>query len=220
MNVAAKANTISKNKLIIIDFFLPILEYENILYFEDGNKLAPTQLHTFMHHSLLLLVRYLSEDDTSRQKSSHIDGLYDGQKFIVITNQIPLDKYIEWRHMKCHILAFQAFYESTRRIRKISTLLNHDKYQQISETLHAMEFFLNRVELSLNSGNLKITEAWIGLNLKILSLHVSCWCCGSILGSHAWGGCVAGSSPFTVIVTEFNEFSETFRKNSNVFLWF
>ena len=37
-------------------------------------------------------------------------------------------------------------------------------------------FFLNRVELSLNSaksGNLKIIEAGIGLNLKILSLHVS-----------------------------------------------
>ena len=35
------------------------------------------------------------------------------------------------------------------------------------------DFFLNRAELSLNSvksENLKIAEAWIGLNLKILSL--------------------------------------------------
>ena len=81
--------------------------------------------------------------------------------------------------------------------------------------------FLNRAELSLNSGNLKITEAWIGLNLKILSLHVSCWNCGSILFSHTKGGCVAGLSPFNVMaymfVTEFREFSETFRKNSNIY---
>ena len=50
-----------------------------------------------------------------------------------------------------------------------------------------MEIFLNRAELSLNSansGNLKIAEAWTGLNLKTLSLHVPCWHCGSILVSH------------------------------------
>ena len=68
--------------------------------------------------------------------------------------------------------------------------------------MKTLEFFLNRAELSLNSansGNLKITEAWIGLNLKILSLHVSCWNCGSILVSHRRGGYVAGSSPFIVM---------------------
>ena len=79
-------------------------------------------------------------------------------------------------------------------------------------TTYPLEFFLNEAELSLNSGNLKITEAWIGLNLKILSLHVSCLCCGSILVSYTRGGCVAGSNPFTVMtnffVTEFAEFSE------------
>ena len=82
-----------------------------------------------------------------------------------------------------------------------------------------LEFFLNRADVSLNSansGNLKINEAWIGLNLKILSLHVSCWHCGSLLVSHTRGGCVVGLSPFTVMtnifVTEFREFSETFRK--------
>ena len=76
-----------------------------------------------------------------------------------------------------------------------------------------MKLFLNRAELSLNSVNsgiLEITEAWTGLNLKILSLHVSCWCCGSILVSHKRGDCVAGSSHFTVMtnifVTEFREF--------------
>ena len=82
------------------------------------------------------------------------------------------------------------------------------------------EFFLNRAELSLNwanSGNLKITERWIGLNLKILSLHVSCWCCVNILVSHTRGGCVAGSSPFTVMTNIFvTEFREKFRKNSIV----
>ena len=44
-----------------------------------------------------------------------------------------------------------------------------------------MEIFLNRAELSLNSANLKIAEARIGLNLEILSFHVSCWHCGGIL---------------------------------------
>ena len=66
-----------------------------------------------------------------------------------------------------------------------------------------MEFFLNRAELSLNSansGNQKITEAWIGLNLKI---HVSCWCYGSMLLSHTRAGCVAGLSPFTVMTNIF-----------------
>ena len=81
-----------------------------------------------------------------------------------------------------------------------------------------LEFFLNRTELSLNSansGNLKITEALYGLNLKILSLHVSWWHSGSILVSHTRGGCVAVSSPFTVMTNIFvTEFSETFRKNS------
>ena len=79
----------------------------------------------------------------------------------------------------------------------------------------SMEFFLNRAELLLNSANsenLKITDARIGLNLKILSLHMSCWHCGSILVPHTRGGYVAGSSPFTVMtnifVTEFTEFSE------------
>ena len=47
---------------------------------------------------------------------------------------------------------------------------------------------------------------------------MSCCCCGSILVSHTRGGCVPGSSPFAVMtnifVTDFNEFSETFRKNS------
>ena len=82
----------------------------------------------------------------------------------------------------------------------------------------SLEFFLNRAELSLNSvnsGNPKITEPWIGLNLKILSLHVSCWCCGSILVSLTRPGRVAGSSSFTVMTNIFvTEFSETFRKNS------
>ena len=46
--------------------------------------------------------------------------------------------------------------------------------------------------------------------------HMSCWCCASILVSYTR---LAGSSPFTVMtnrsifVTEFSEFSETFRKN-------
>ena len=82
------------------------------------------------------------------------------------------------------------------------------------------EFFLNRAELSLNSANsrnLKITERWIGLNLMILSLHVSCWCCVNILVSHTRGGCVAGSSPFTAMTNIFvTEFCEKFRKNSVV----
>ena len=84
-----------------------------------------------------------------------------------------------------------------------------------------LEFFLNRAELSLNSvnsGNLKITEAWIWLNSKILSLHVSCWHYSNTLVSQTKGGCVAGPSTFTVMtnifVTEFSEFSETLRKNS------
>ena len=39
--------------------------------------------------------------------------------------------------------------------------------------------------------------------------------CGGILVSHTRGGCVAGSSPFTVMTNIFvTEFSETFRKNS------
>ena len=65
-----------------------------------------------------------------------------------------------------------------------------------------MEFCLNRTELSLNSvnsGNLKVTEARIVLNLNILSLHVSCWCCDSILVSYTRDGCVRGLSPFTVM---------------------
>ena len=88
----------------------------------------------------------------------------------------------------------------------------------VDDRSKTLEFFLNRAELSLNSANLKINEAWIGLNLKILSPHVSCWCCGSILVSHTRGSCMAGSSPFIVMtnifVTEFSEFSETCRKNS------
>ena len=55
----------------------------------------------------------------------------------------------------------------------------------------ALEFFLNRAELSLNSansGSLKITAALVRLNLKILFLHMSCWHCGSILVSHTRGG--------------------------------
>ena len=57
-----------------------------------------------------------------------------------------------------------------------------------------------------------------------MSLHVSCWCCSSILVSHTRGGCVAGSNPFTIMtnifVTEFSEFSETFRENSIiVYFW-
>ena len=82
-----------------------------------------------------------------------------------------------------------------------------------------MEFCLNRTELSLNSvksGNLKVTEARIVLNLNILSLHVSCWCCGSIPVSHTRDGCVTGLSPFTVMtnifVTEFSKVSKTVRK--------
>ena len=70
-------------------------------------------------------------------------------------------------------------------------------------------------ELSLNSGNLKITKALIGLNLKILSLYMSCCRYGSI-----WSLIqdVANSKPFSVMtnifVTEFSEFCETFKKNS------
>ena len=49
---------------------------------------------------------------------------------------------------------------------------------------------------------------------------MSCWHCGSILVSYTIGGWVAGLSLFTVMtnifVTEFSEFSETFRKNSSV----
>ena len=69
-----------------------------------------------------------------------------------------------------------------------------------------MEFCLNRTELSLNSlnsGNLKVTEARIVLNLNILSPHVSCWCCGSIPVSHTRDGCVTGLSPFTVMTNIF-----------------
>ena len=76
-------------------------------------------------------------------------------------------------------------------------------------------FLINTAELSLNSansGNLKITEPLIELNLKILSLHVSYWRCGSMLVSHTRGGCVAGSIPFNVMKNIFvTEFSETFR---------
>ena len=86
-----------------------------------------------------------------------------------------------------------------------------------------MEFFLNRSELtfnSANSGSLKITEARIWLNLKILSLHVSCRCYGSILASDTRGRCFSSSSRFIIMadifVTEFSELRETFRKNSIV----
>ena len=76
---------------------------------------------------------------------------------------------------------------------------------------------------SVNTGILKITEAWNVLNLNILSLHVSCWCCGSTLLSSTVGGWVVSSSPFTVMtnifVTKFTEFSlnsvKTFRKKLN-----
>ena len=86
----------------------------------------------------------------------------------------------------------------------------------------ANDFFLNWVELSLNSANprnLKITEVWIGLTLKRSCLsRVCCWCFGSILVSYTRCGYAVGSSPFTVMtnifVTEFSEFSATFRKNS------
>ena len=61
--------------------------------------------------------------------------------------------------------------------------------------------FLNRAGLlsnslnSANSGNLiKITEAWIGLNLKILFLTYVFPHCGSTLTSCTRGGWVAGFS--------------------------
>ena len=38
----------------------------------------------------------------------------------------------------------------------------------------SLEFFLNGAQFSLNSGNLIITEGWIRLNLKILSLTCMC----------------------------------------------
>ena len=48
-------------------------------------------------------------------------------------------------------------------------------------------------------GNWWITEAWIGLNLKIWLSHVSSWHCGNMLFSHTRGGYVRGSNPFNVI---------------------
>ena len=52
----------------------------------------------------------------------------------------------------------------------------------------------------------KSLKQWIGLNLKIMSLTVSCWHCGSILVSYTRGGCF---EPFTlmtnIFVTEFSE---------------
>ena len=58
------------------------------------------------------------------------------------------------------------------------------------------------------------TEAWIGLNLKILSL--TCLA-GTVVASWSFTQEVAGLSPFTVMTNVFvTEFSETFRKNSNV----
>ena len=57
------------------------------------------------------------------------------------------------------------------------------RIRELALLLHSMEFFLNGAELSLNSGNsgnLIITEAWIGLN-------VSCWLCGIILVSYTRG---------------------------------
>ena len=63
------------------------------------------------------------------------------------------------------------------------------------EMKDSLVFFLNGEELSLNSaklvnsGNLKITEVWIGINLKILCLtHVTCWYCGIIPVSYRRGG--------------------------------
>ena len=82
-----------------------------------------------------------------------------------------------------------------------------------------MEFFLNGAELSLNSVNLIITEPWIGVDLKILSLTcvlLALW----HLVSKARGGWVAGLSLFIV-----NKYFchwilwKTFRKNSNVSIY-
>ena len=78
----------------------------------------------------------------------------------------------------------------------------------VTRTVALLEFFLNRAELSLssaNSGNLKIPEAWFGLNLKVLSLHVFA---GAVVASWSLTQVVAGSSSFTVMtnifVTEFS----------------
>ena len=78
-----------------------------------------------------------------------------------------------------------------------------------------MEFFLNGVEISynsVNSGNL--------INLIKFKDSVSHMClAGALVASWSLTQEVAGLSPFTVMryifVTEFAEFSETFRKNSN-----
>ena len=47
---------------------------------------------------------------------------------------------------------------------------SHVDQEIIANLKGPMEIFLNGEELSLNSGNLKVIEALIGLNLKILSL--------------------------------------------------
>ena len=81
------------------------------------------------------------------------------------------------------------------------------------ELVITMELFLNRAELSLNP--LKITEAWIGLNLKTLSLHVSCWCWGQHPGPPHKRWLCGRFEPFYCNGKYFCQFSETFRKNSN-----
>ena len=103
-------------------------------------------------------------------------------------------------------------------------------YKCISENLQVqfkifshrqlMEFSLNGTWIHWIQEIWKITEAWIGVNLKILSLTCDCWCCGSILVSYTRGGWVAGSSPFTVMtnILSLNSANsvKTLRENSNV----
>ena len=53
----------------------------------------------------------------------------------------------------------------------------------------------------------QIIEEWIGLHLKILSLKVSCWHCGSILVSYTSGGRFKLLMT-NIFVIDFTEFSE------------
>ena len=77
-----------------------------------------------------------------------------------------------------------------------------------------MEFFLNGAELSLNSENLMKHCSMNWAQFKDPISHMSC---GTVVASWSFTQEVAGLSPFTVMTNVFvTEFSETFRKNSNV----
>ena len=97
-----------------------------------------------------------------KKKKEYCDLGYAGRQYFV--EYFPYCKYLIrsnfWKRPFLHTLNRHVCWQilSNRYLLPVQTL----------------ELFLNRAELSLNSansGNLKITEAWTGLHLKILSLE-------------------------------------------------